>query len=207
LDKGYRHRYSVIEYLLVYALSYRAIGRLVVNMFRKDLNPHFVERLMLAVTEVNGCEICSYAHASMALKQGLNQEEIKALLDGDKSIIRPEEAVAIYFAQHYADMNGFPNRDAYETLHKSYSKRQTKTIVAAIQMMMLGNVSGLPFSALLSRFRKKPYHNSNLFYELIMNLSTILLFVPSIVLSEIFIIIFPKNILFQNKKYYKNNIV
>ncbi|MFC0273464.1 carboxymuconolactone decarboxylase family protein [Metabacillus herbersteinensis] len=32
---------------------------------------------MLAVTEVNGCEFCSYSHTKIALEQGMSQEEIK----------------------------------------------------------------------------------------------------------------------------------
>lgn len=35
---------------------------------KKIVNKDFVERLQLAVTEVNGCAACSYAHTYMALK-------------------------------------------------------------------------------------------------------------------------------------------
>jgi AhpD family alkylhydroperoxidase len=37
---------------------------------------------MLAVTAVNQCRYCSYAHARMALLAGLSTEEIQALNDG-----------------------------------------------------------------------------------------------------------------------------
>ncbi len=40
----------------------------------------FRERLMLAVTAVNGCRYCSYFHARQALKSGLTPEEISRLL-------------------------------------------------------------------------------------------------------------------------------
>ena len=37
------------------------------------LDKQFIERIMLAVTEVNGCAICSYAHTRMALESGNEQ--------------------------------------------------------------------------------------------------------------------------------------
>ena len=40
------------------------------------------ERVMLAVTEVNGCEICSYAHTRRALEAGLSDAEVRELLGG-----------------------------------------------------------------------------------------------------------------------------
>jgi AhpD family alkylhydroperoxidase len=46
------------------------------------LSPVFRERLMLAVTAVNGCRYCSYFHAKQALKSGITQEEINQLLSG-----------------------------------------------------------------------------------------------------------------------------
>ncbi len=200
MNKGYRHRYNLIEYLIIYSLSYRAMGRLMLNVFTKDLDRHFVERIMLAVTEVNGCEVCSYAHATMALRQGMDKEEIEAFLKGDSTFIKTEEALAIYFAQHYADNNGYPEKITYENVLKEYGKKKTKVIIASIQMMMLGNVSGLPFSALISRIKKHPYHNSSFLYEIIMNLAMIFLFPFSVIFAIIFIFLYPKNIIFNKYK-------
>jgi len=175
------------------------MGRLIINAIRKNIDYHFVERLMLAVTEVNGCELCSYAHASMALRQGMDKDEINAFLAGDDSCIKPEEAIAIYFSQHYADNNGYPEKEAYEKLVEEYGKLKTKTIIAAIQMMMLGNVSGLPMSALLSRLKKRAYHNSTIFYEIVMNLALFFLFPFSIFFSIIFLFLCPKNLIFKKR--------
>jgi AhpD family alkylhydroperoxidase len=47
---------------------------------------------MLAVTEVNGCEMCSYAHTKMALEAGLSNDEIQQMLAGDNWA---------YFPQHF----------------------------------------------------------------------------------------------------------
>ena len=43
----------------------------------------FRERLMMVVTEVNGCRYCSYFHARAALAAGVSQEELRSLLGGN----------------------------------------------------------------------------------------------------------------------------
>lgn len=52
---------------------------------RDRLDPAFRERLMLVVTEVNGCRYCSYVHAREALAAGIPPEQIEdlaAMFDG-----------------------------------------------------------------------------------------------------------------------------
>ncbi|WP_256205872.1 carboxymuconolactone decarboxylase family protein [Carnobacterium iners] len=39
-----------------------------------------MERIMLAVTQVNGCSVCSYTHTKMALEVGMKSEKIKNIL-------------------------------------------------------------------------------------------------------------------------------
>ncbi len=54
----------------------------------------FQERLMLTVTEANGCRYCAYAHAKMALTAGLTREDIAALAAGDLSGAPQEQVPA-----------------------------------------------------------------------------------------------------------------
>ncbi|MGC9356727.1 MAG: SDR family NAD(P)-dependent oxidoreductase, partial [Anaerolineae bacterium] len=63
----------------------------------------FRERLMLAVTEVNGCRYCAQYHARLALESGLSQEEIDALMCGTLEDCPSDEAVGLFYAQHWAD--------------------------------------------------------------------------------------------------------
>ncbi|WP_085558880.1 carboxymuconolactone decarboxylase family protein [Carnobacterium iners] len=52
-----------------------------VQVKKKELSsPHFMERIMLAVTQVNGCSVCSYTHTKMALEVGMKSEKIKNIL-------------------------------------------------------------------------------------------------------------------------------
>ena len=69
---------------------------------KRLLPPVFRERLMLAVTAVNGCRYCSYFHAKQALKSGITPEEISRLLSGTVENCPEDETVAIIYAQHWA---------------------------------------------------------------------------------------------------------
>lgn len=75
---------------------------------RRRIDKRFAERPMLAVTEVNGCAACSYAHTGMALAQGMPRKENEAFLSASDVYVVPDEASAILFARHYADSGARP---------------------------------------------------------------------------------------------------
>ncbi|MDY6932065.1 MAG: carboxymuconolactone decarboxylase family protein, partial [Halobacteriota archaeon] len=56
----------------------------------------FRERLMLAVTAVNGCRYCSNHHSKQALLSGISKEETDFLLDGVMDYCPEEETPAIF---------------------------------------------------------------------------------------------------------------
>lgn len=197
MNKRFRHRYNLIEYYVVIRQAIRSIGTMIKTRHNHTISNEFMERLMLAVTEVNGCEICAYGHTLMALKQGFSKEEEEAFLKGDNSFYLPEETKAILFAQHYADNNGRPAYEAYEILIQEYGFKKSKSIIASIQMMMMGNVIGLPFSAFQSRLKKHPYENSNMFYEIGMELILLPIFPIALIHSIISLIYDRKNIRFK----------
>ncbi len=47
------------------------------------ISRQFSERIMMAVTEVNGCRYCSYFHTQVSLRAGLKKDEIRRILEGD----------------------------------------------------------------------------------------------------------------------------
>jgi len=132
---------------------------------------------MLAVTEVNGCEICSFEHTKMALEMGMSNDEIQMLLTGNTQNIPVEEVSAIFFAQTYADNRGKPTSNTWKRIVEVYGINKALGILGAIRMIMVGNIYGIPFSALRSRMRGKPIKKSSLFYEISMILS-IIIFLP-----------------------------
>ncbi|MFA7566990.1 MAG: carboxymuconolactone decarboxylase family protein [Alkalispirochaeta sp.] len=163
---GFKRKFSLWELYRSLVFVPRAVIVLGKNRKRKLLDGHFVERLQLAVTEVNGCPACSYQHTKMALRQNMSNEEISSFLSGADDFIRSEEAKAIMFAQHFADSRGFPEKYAYDAIVTEYGVEEAHVILAACQVMIAGNMYGIPISALQSRLKGKPYKDSSLFYEL-----------------------------------------
>lgn len=142
-----------------------------------ELSPEFIKRIMLAVTEVNGCAICSYFHSKMAIEMGMDIEEIQGMLAGIFDNIPEDEAMGVLFAQHYADSRGNPSKEAWERILKTYGISKSGGILASIRIIMIGNVYGIAWSSFFNRFRGKPDKRSNFFYELSMAI-TFAVFMP-----------------------------
>jgi AhpD family alkylhydroperoxidase len=173
--------YSLAE---AYKIMYRAFkGASVYGKALKKglMNKEFSEKIMLAVTEVNGCAICSYAHTKMALESGMSGDEIKELLGGSMSNIPSEDLQAVMFAQHAAEKRGYPDKTTKQALIKDYGIEKSKAIMSAINFIMLGNAYGIPYGSLIARFNKKSKGavdtRSNPFYEIAMLLSFVV-FIP-----------------------------
>ena len=171
----FKKKYSFYEMYRAFVLVPGALTKLNRNKRKKLIGKDFIERLQLAVTEVNGCAACSYAHTYLALKQGMSNEEINSFLCGDGKFLKQEEAKAIVFVQHFADSRGFPKNDAYESIVNEYGYEKAGIILSAAQIMTVGNIYGIPYSAFHSRLRGKQYKNSSLIYELGMLTSGILI--------------------------------
>jgi AhpD family alkylhydroperoxidase len=143
----------------------------------KRLDDAFISKIMLSVTEVNGCEICSYHHTEEALKNGMTEEEIETILSGNQDAILQEERIGILFAQHYADKKGKPSKETWERLVSEYGEAKALGILGATRMIMVGNTYGIGAGALKDRIKGKAVAKSNLAYELIITFS-IFAFLP-----------------------------
>ena len=165
---AYKYRYNGFEMYQILLNVFNALPILRKNRKSKTVDEAFIERIMLAVTEVNGCAVCSYAHTKMALESGFTMEEIESFFSGSDTYIKPEEAVGILFAQNYADNRGVFDSSTYKTLVNHYGEDKSQIILAAAKVMMAGNVIGLPMSAFSSRLKGKKYTNSSLLYEITM---------------------------------------
>ncbi|MDW5300292.1 MAG: carboxymuconolactone decarboxylase family protein [Sedimentibacter sp.] len=164
IDVG-RKLYSIKE---MYTLVYHGIRTVPYTSKAKrnnELGSEFIERIMLAVTEVNGCEICSYAHTKMALEAGMSNEEIQNMLSGVMANIPSDEIQAIMFAQHYADSRGKPARETWNRIVESYGLNKSYGILGAIRIIMMGNAYGIPWSSFANRLKGRPDRRSSLLYE------------------------------------------
>ncbi|MCZ7542042.1 MAG: GNAT family N-acetyltransferase [Anaerolineae bacterium] len=106
---------------------------------------------MLAVTQVNDCLYCNFAHTRWALAEGVTPEEIERLAAGAVEAFPPHEAVALCFAQHYAESGGNPDPGAWARLVDFYGEDAARAIIAYIRMITMGNLLGNTFDYVVHR--------------------------------------------------------
>lgn len=106
---------------------------------------------MIVVSGVNDCRYCSYFHASEGLKTGLNQKELAALLVGSVEACPPQEAAALLYAQHWAESNGNPDREARQNLVDNYGGDTAEAIELVLRAIRMGNLMGNTWDYLLYR--------------------------------------------------------
>jgi AhpD family alkylhydroperoxidase len=121
---------------------------------RGAVPPAFRERIMLTVTQVNGCRWCSFAHARLALSLGVRSGDVKALLDGCVDGCPDEEVPALLYAQHWAGEGGRPAPDARARLVEAYGPERAAAIERAIRAINTANLIGNTFDALMMRLTR-----------------------------------------------------
>lgn len=168
VGEGYRHL----------VLLFRTV-RFVSKARKQDLlDKQFMERIMLGVTQVNGCLLCSYAHTKMALEMGMEEKQIEELLGGEHDNVPPEQLKAVLFAQHYAETKGRPSKAAWDEIVTVYGQEASKGILGTIRIMMVGNIWGVVIGLLKDRIQlHKVDERSSLGYELLLTFS-IIPFIP-----------------------------
>lgn len=111
-------------------------------MSGEQIDARFRERLMLAVTEVNGCRYCSYFHARQALKAGIDSEELEDIaamsFEGSPEAQRP----ALLYAQHWAESNAQPDPAAWDCMQDSCSQKVLEHILLSLRVIRMGNLMG-----------------------------------------------------------------
>ena len=184
--------YSAFE---VYDITYKAflsMGKFMKGRKENLVSTHFVERIMLAVTEVNDCPVCSYGHTKMAIESGMSSQEIENMLSGEHATVPTKELPAIMYAQHYAEYRGRPTKEAYEGLVKAYGKKKSESILGAIRVIMMGNALGIPWGSFINRFKGNPDPRSTILYELTIVIATFF-FIPVALVHVLLINLFNKN--------------
>ena len=111
----------------------------------------FRERLMMAVTSVNGCRYCSYFHSREALKSGVSAEELEALTAFEFGECPAEEQPALLYAQHWAETNTQPDEEARNHVLELYGEKRLETIELLLRMIRMGNLMGNTFDLFLFR--------------------------------------------------------
>ena len=126
-----------------------------------------VERIMTVTTAVNGCRYCSWFHARRALESGIGEEELRNLLDLQfQADSDGFEAMALLYAQHFAEANGRPDPEMTSKLLDYYGNGTARHILLFIRMISFGNLLGNTWDAVLSRLKGNPAEDSSLVFEL-----------------------------------------
>jgi AhpD family alkylhydroperoxidase len=173
--------YSVRESYWIFYSGIRTMRYMFMAKKNGELSSTFIERIMLAVTEVNECAICSYAHAKRALECGMGSEEIQDMLSGIINNVPAPEVAGVMFAQHYADTRGNPTQESWGRIVEVYGTSTAMGILGAIRTIMIGNTYGIAFSSFFNRFRGRADPRSSLGYELGLILSAVVVIPVSII--------------------------
>jgi len=65
LTNEYKRKFTLWELYRSFVFAPRAVSKLIGNNKTNLVDPNFIKRLQLAVTQVNGCAACSYQHTQM----------------------------------------------------------------------------------------------------------------------------------------------
>ena len=136
------------------------------TMLNPVISKAFSESVSLAVTQVNGCKLCSYTHAKNALKAGMTEEEVDFLMSGGFEKAPKEQLEALLFAQHYAETKGNPDPATSKKLLDTYGKERVNDIMSHILIIMLTNLHGNTIEALKLRLQGKGIEGSSFWQEL-----------------------------------------
>ncbi len=162
------------------------IGYIIKNILRlhkalsnKLINKSFAEKIMLVTTAVNGCRYCAWFHAKRALASGMDEDEIKNILNLQfQTDTSGDEIPALLYAQNFAETDRNPDIEISRNLFEHYGNGTANDILLRIRLIYFANLSGNTYDAFLSRIRGVKAENSNLLFEFIFFLITFPIFFP-----------------------------
>lgn len=126
------------------------------------------EKVMLGVTAVNDCRYCSWAHTGLALKNGVDLNELDHLLDAATfGTVEGRDATAVLFAKHFADTRRNPSPAALAALAREFDPREREEIMAWIHAIWFANLSGNSADAWLARLNGVKVEGGHPFAEAI----------------------------------------
>ncbi len=122
-------------------------------MRQERISTAFRERIMLAVTQVNGCRYCAYYHKMEANAAGLSRAESDAILTGvlEHGDIPERERPALHYAQHWAEQRGEVSPAWRAEIVEFYGEDTVQHIEMAIRLIRSGNYIGNGFDYVLWR--------------------------------------------------------
>ncbi|MCR3906402.1 MAG: carboxymuconolactone decarboxylase family protein [Tenericutes bacterium] len=187
MSKYEKRKYNLIEHIPIVFRA--ALGFLTLKSLKKKkaMNFKLKERIMLAVTEVNGCVLCSYVHTKLALKSGLTDDEIKELLAGDLENVPKEESLAVLFAKDYAFNKETIDPIYYKKIEERYGVYKAKAILSACEVITMTNSMGIAMGLLKETLTFRHVKGSNILNEILIPILTMVLFPIFLILGLFFL--------------------
>jgi AhpD family alkylhydroperoxidase len=108
----------------------------------ETIDAKFRERLMMAVTEVNGCRYCAYFHSQQALAAGIGSDELAEIAEMSFESSPEEQHPALLYAQHWAESNANPEPDAWTCMQDAYTAEELELIELCLHTIRMGNLMG-----------------------------------------------------------------
>lgn len=140
---------SIGEFITDFRIIFSKRNDIHILMKGEMINKAFRERIMLAVTSVNQCRYCSYAHSRGALSKGILKEEIKSLAKGMFEGSPNEQIPALIYSEHWAETNGNPEESTREQVIQTYGNKKVELMELAMRMIRSGNLLGNTFDYLI----------------------------------------------------------
>jgi len=193
-----KRKFSFIEHVPITWRAGHAFVYLKVLKHKKIMNFRLKERIMLAITEVNGCVLCSYVHTKLALSGGMSDLEIKSLLAGELELIPVEDSLAVLFAKDYAFNHETLDPIYYQKIIDRYGIDRAKAILSVSEMITMTNSMGISLGLLKQTLTFKHVKGSRVYNELLIPLITMFLF-PISVIAGLFVLPLTR----RKIKYYK----
>ena len=182
-----KRKFGFFKHIII---TYKAsLAFLYMKLFKKKhgLKFDFKERIMLAVTEVNGCVMCSYVHTKLATKAGLTDKDIKSLLEGELEGVPDDQSLGVLFAKDYAFNKEKVDKEFYDRLVEHYGHRKSRAILGASEFITMTNSMGISMALLKNTLSFKHVKGSNILNEIFIPLSTMVFFPTFLILNLLII--------------------
>ena len=142
------------------------LPRLIQAEFAKRIDSAFREKIMLAVTNVNDCRYCRFVHTMLARALGVSEDEIVSIWNNELRGVDEYQRVAIEYARHYTESKRRPSAEMERRLEDFYGRDKAHDIRLYIRAILIGNLTGNTFDALLGRMKGQRIMQGNLLFEL-----------------------------------------
>lgn len=151
----------------------------------RSVSRKFAEKIMTVITAVNGCVYCQWFHEKQALSNGISKEELSELVNLQfHSHASPEEAPALFYAQHFAETDRHPEPEMTQKLVEFYGEETSSHILVFIRLIYFGNLAGNTWDAVISRIRGDPAENSTRIFEAFFAFAAMWVMIPAMIFTR-----------------------